>query len=173
MVLRLQVHDSRRRCYQQGAPRPQKCSAFITAVVGARTPLADDEEPVFNFKDDFAGGFMWMTSTAGRTFPLNSCGMMLADSGETEHFLGDVLIPGLKDRMKAYALRDVRKIIVAASNRELHGTATGILYGTIVDQTGRTHRARFPSLIVSGLGRHVFSSSVAMKKGGRHHLLAR
>lgn len=75
------------------------------------------------------------------------------------------LIPGLKDRMKDYELLDVPRTIVATGNRELRGTATGIFYGTIVDQTGKTHRVGFPSLIVSGLRHQVFSSSVTMKWG--------
>ena len=75
-------------------------------------------------------------------------------------------IPGLKDRVEDYALRDAPKTIVAAGNRELHGTAaTGSSHGIIVDQTGKTHRVWFPSLIVSGLGLQVFFSSVAMKPG--------
>lgn len=53
---------------------------------------------------------------------------------------------------------------MATGNRELCGAATGTLHGTIVDQTGNAHRVRFPSLTVSGLGRHAFSSSVAMKQ---------
>ena len=83
--------------------------------------------------------------------------VVLVDSGATEQFFVDDLIPGLRNRMKDYALLGVPKTIVAAGNRKLYGTATGILQGTIIDQTGKTHRVRFPTLIVSGLGRHVFS----------------
>lgn len=59
------------------------------------------------------------------------------------------------------------KDIVTAGKIEPRGTATGILYqyGTIVDQIGKKHRVQFPSLIVSGLGRHVFSASAAIKRG--------
>ena len=42
---------------------------------------------------------------------------------------------------------------------------TGTIYGTINDQYGRAHRAHFPSVIVSGLGRHIFSPTTAMERG--------
>lgn len=46
-------------CYQQGAPRPQKGSAFTTTMFSAHTFLADDDEkPVFNFNDNFDDGFL-------------------------------------------------------------------------------------------------------------------
>ena len=79
---------------------------------------------------------------------------VLVDGGATEHFLDDELVSGLKDRMKDCTLLLVLKTIVAAGHGELCGTETGILYDTIVDQTVKTHRVRFPSLIVSGPGRH-------------------
>lgn len=60
-----------------------------------------------------------------------------------------------------YALLDVpTSIVTVGNNNELRGTATGILYGTIVDHTGKKHRVRFPSLIALGLGANVLSSLV-------------
>ena len=62
------------------------------------------------------------------------------DSGATEQFFVDDLIPGLRNRMKDYALLDVPKTLVAAGNKQPHQTSAGILCGAIVDQTGKTHR---------------------------------
>lgn len=81
--------------------------------------------------------------------------------------LEDELSPGLsQDRGKDYPLLDGPKVIVAAGTSELLETAAGILHGIMmVDQTGITHRARFPSLVGSDLRRDVFSSSVTMERG--------
>lgn len=49
-------------------------------------------------------------------------------------------MPRLKGRTKDYALLDASKAIVTAGQDELRGTATGIFYGTIVDQTVKKHR---------------------------------
>ena len=107
-----------------------------------------------------------MASANGQTLLSNSCGItILVDSGAAERLLDDGLIPGSKDRMKDYALLDTPKIVVTADKNELRGTATGILYGTVVDQTGNKHRVRFPSSIVSCLGYHVFPPPLAMKRG--------
>ena len=58
---------------------------------------------------------------------------MLVDTGATEHLLADGLIPGLKNRRKDYTPLDAPNGIVAEGKGELQVTATGILYGTIVD----------------------------------------
>lgn len=68
---------------------------------------------------------------------------------------------------KKYALLNVTETIVAVGNRGLCEIATGtwnpgILYVTIVNQTGKKHRGRFSSLIVSGLGHNAFSPSIAL-----------
>lgn len=59
----------------------------------------------------------------------------------------------------------VLKTIVTAGRNELPGTATGILYGTIVDQTSNKHQVESPNLIVSDLGRKLLFFPVAMKRG--------
>lgn len=46
---------------------------------------------------------------------------------------------GLQDLMKDYAPLDESKAVVTTGNNELRGTATGILYSIIVDQTGNRH----------------------------------
>ena len=89
---------------------------------------------------------------------------MLADRGASEHFLDDDLVPRMKNQMKDYTSLNVRETIVATGNRTLHGTATGTLHGTIVDQISKTRRVWFLSLIVSGLGHRVYSSSVTVQK---------
>lgn len=126
--------------------------------------MGDNYKSAFNFNDDFDRGFLWVPSAHGRTWLPNHCEIpTLVDSGTTEHFLDDKLVPGLKERMNDRALLDVPKILVVAGNWDLHGTETGILHDPMVDQTGTMYRERFSSLVVSGLGRYVSSSTVAMK----------
>lgn len=60
---------------------------------------------------------------------------------------------------------DVSRTIITAGVRKLLGTMAGTIHGTLTDKTGKTHRAQFPSLIVSGLGRHIFSATTAMTRG--------
>ena len=71
-------------------------------------------------------------------------------------------------KMNYKLLHVVRNTFVAAGNRELRETATGIFNGTTVDQTGKTHRVRFPILRLSGLRRHAISSFATMKRGNRY-----
>ena len=90
---------------------------------------------------------------------------MLVNSDGTDHLLDDE--PNLRAKGPDKGLRVDRltDVIVTAGKNELRGISTGILYDTIVDQTGKKLRVRFPRLIVSGLGRHVFSSPLEMKRG--------
>lgn len=127
--------------------------------------MGDDHKSAFNFNNDFDRGFLSIPSAQGRTCLPNSCEITtLVDSGTTEHFVDDKLVPGLKERVKDRALLDAPKIFMVAGNRDLHGAATGILHDSMVDQTGKMYRERVSSLIVSGLGRYVSSSTVAMKR---------
>ena len=90
--------------------------------------------------------------------------MMLVDSGASKQSLRDSL---LRNEELQTASRSKKKI-VAAGNRELRETATRIVNGTTIDQTGKTHRVRFPILRLSGLRRHAISSFATMKRGNRY-----
>lgn len=57
------------------------------------------------------------------------------------------------------------KTIITAGNKKRSGTMTGTIHGTIIDQTGKEHRTQFPSVIMSCLGRNIFSSATARKRG--------
>ena len=65
--------------------------------------------------------------------------------------------------MKDYALLNEPKPMVTEDKNELRGTANRIFYSIIIDPTGKTHRVRRTSFIISSLGRHVFSSPLAIK----------
>lgn len=107
---------------------------------------------------------MRMASTVRPTMlPDNSMMAMLLKIGAIEHIMDDEQIPRWTDRMMNSALLDVPKTNVTAGARGSHGTTTGILYGTVVDRTGKAHFVRFPGLIGLSLALHVCFSSVATK----------
>lgn len=60
-----------------------------------------------------------------------------------------------------YTVLDKPKQIMTAGEKVLLGTATGIPPGVITDKVSAKHVVAFPSLIVPGLGRNLFSSSDA------------
>lgn len=66
--------------------------------------------------------------------------------------------------MSRFEGSDVPKTMITTGSRKLLGAMTDTTNGTITDQTGRTNRAQFPSLIFSGLGRHIFSLTTAMTR---------
>lgn len=86
-----------------------------------------------------------MTLSARRTVFLDINRVtMLTSSGATENLSNDEAIPGLKDQIKDYALPDVfiQEVVTTVVKRELRGTATRILYATVINCTRRKLRAR-------------------------------
>ena len=67
--------------------------------------------------------------------------------------------------MEDYKKLKEPRIIVTAGNKEVFATATGTIWGYIIDQAG--HRVPvLISMIVPGLGRNLFSSSVKAMNSG-------
>lgn len=91
--------------------------------------------------------------------------MKMVDGGVTEQFFDNKLTRSLKDRMTEHTLLDALKTVVIANNRELRGTATGILYGTNIHQAGNEHGVRFPAEVVLGPESRIFYATVAMQRG--------
>ena len=90
---------------------------------------------------------------------------LLVDSGATDHYLGDKLVPRLRDKMLNLIKLVVPKRIPTVGGHALLGTEQGIMFGTFADNKGLRHVVKLLSVIVSGLGRNIFSSAVASKKG--------
>ena len=93
---------------------------------------------------------------------------MIVDSGASDHLADDELTSRLRDSVKDYKkLKEPKepKIIVTPGNKEVFATATGTIWGYIIDQAG--HRVPvLISMIVPGLGRNLFSSSVKAMNSG-------
>ena len=91
--------------------------------------------------------------------------LLLVHSGSPDHYFDHTIIPGPGNLMfDVEMLETPRKISTAGSNTLL-GTRTGALPGTVVDKDGRRHSVKIPGAIVSGVGRHLFSSKKAVEKG--------
>ena len=173
-------HDDT-ECYKQGAPRPPQSGRAHTAsaVQGASTRPNDDEKPSPNFDDGFEEGFAFAGLLAGngnRGFHPNGSGnrgfhpssdrfTMIVDSGASDHLIDEELIPRLRQSMKGYKKLKDPKTIMTNGNEKVFATATGNIWGYIIDQAGERVPVRISATFVPGLGRHVFSSIKAMQSG--------
>ena len=89
---------------------------------------------------------------------------MLVDSGASDHLMDEELIPRLRKSMRdCKKLKDPKTIIT--NGKKVFATATGTIWGYIIDQAGKRVPFRISAMFVSGLGRNVFSSIKAMQSG--------
>ena len=84
---------------------------------------------------------------------------MNVDSGASDHLVDEELIPRLRDSMQDYEKLKEPKIIVTAGSKEVLATATGTIWGYIIDQAGQRVPVRIYVMIVPRLGRNLFSAT--------------
>ena len=171
--------------YKQGAPHPPQRGRAHTAsdVQGASTRPKDDEKPSLNFDDGFEEGFAFTGLLAGSSnrgfhprgfhpvgsgnrgfHPNSDKSTMLVDNGASDHLIDEELIPRLRKSMRDYKkLKDPKTIIT--NGKKVFATATGTIWGYIIDQAGKRVPVRISAMFVPGLGRNVFSSIKAMQSG--------
>ena len=106
------------------------------------------------------------TAAATRLFtPSTKGATLLVDSGASESFLDDELIPGLKQAMREFKGLSTPKEITTAGKHTICRVGTGIISFTIHD----SHCAQLPvnlrALVVPGLGRNIFTPTVELKNG--------
>ena len=73
-------------------------STSDTTAAAKDNESPDSEKPVNNFagsNNDFDGGFMFTAAATRRFTPSTKGATLLVDSGASESFLDDELIPGL------------------------------------------------------------------------------
>ena len=171
-------------CYSQGATRPTKNASVSLACTNCRhctsadskKPTVDNtepshsDEPIINFagsSDDFDGGFMYAAGMPGRFTPSAKGATLLADSGASESFLDDELIPDLKTRMREFKTLSTPREITTAGKHTLHGIGTGIISFTIRDNHGTQLPVNMRALVVPGLGRNIFAPTAELRNGVR------
>ena len=156
-------------CYAEGAPRPKRGGANLaSAVLSASSPPAnDDHAPSLKFDDDFDKGLACSalnTASDGRISRLHCEKFtMLVDSGASDHFVDEDLVPGLRQRIRGLGILEEPKPIETAGNKKVFVTATGTICGHIINPSGKPLPVRIFVYLVPGMGRHLFSSVTAMK----------
>ena len=171
-------------CYSQEATRPTKNASVSLACTNCRhctsadskEPTVDNTEPshsdkpVINFagsSDDFDGGFMYAAGMPGRFTPSAKGATLLVDSGASESFLDDELIPDLKTRMREFKTQSTPREITTAGKHTLHGIGTGIISFTIRENHGTQLPVNMRALVVPGLGRNIFAPTAELRNGVR------
>ena len=171
-------------CYSQGATRPTKNASVSLACTNCRhctsadskEPTVDSTEPshsdkpVINFagsSDDFDGGFVYAAGMPRRFTPSAKGATLLVDSGASEPFLDDELIPDLKTRMREFKTLSTPREITTAGKHTLHGIGTGIISFTIRDNHGTQLPVNMRALVVPGLGRNIFAPTAELRNGVR------
>ncbi|CAN0464242.1 unnamed protein product, partial [Laminaria digitata] len=126
-------------------------------------------KPSLNSDDDFDKGFAFtglLGDNGERGFHPNSDRFtMIVDSGASDHLIDQELIPKLRDSMRDYKKLKEPKTIVTAGNEKVFATATGTIWGYIIDQAGQRVPVRISAMFVPGLGRNLFSAVKAMNSG--------
>ena len=150
-------------CYSQGSVRPNKkvsvslacascahCSSGNSKSTADTTAAAkdnessDSEKPVINLagsNNNFDGGFMFTAAATRRVTPSTKGATLLVDSGPSESFLDDELIPGLKEKWEFKELSTPNETTTDGKHTT-YGVGTGIISFTIRDSNSRSTSAR-------------------------------
>ena len=136
-----------------------ECKAQRNGQDGANASVATrgtESPPALTVPEVELSGFSFMMSTRPNEAPQSESMLLIVDSGSSEHYYDDTVIPGLENYvLNVKVLRTSRKISTAG-NHVLLGTWTGSLPGTVVDKDGRRHSVKMSGVTVSGMGRHLF-----------------
>ena len=111
------------------------------------------------------GGFSFVATPRTNKAPQPDTLLLLVDSGSSDHYFEDTIFPGLENLMFSVEMLETPRNNSTAGNNTLLGTRTGVLPGTVVDKDGRKHSVQIPGVIVSGMGRNLFSSKKAVEQG--------
>ncbi len=90
---------------------------------------------------------------------------MMVDSGASDHYVDDKLVPWIRSKMVHLRQINPAREITTAGMHTLYGTATGDIVCQVADSNGKMHTAHIPIVIVPGIGKHLFSSGSAKSRG--------
>ena len=79
--------------------------------------------------------------------------------------MDEELVPRLRKSIRDYKKLKDPKNIMTNGNKKVFATATGTIWGYIIDQAGKRVPVRISATFAPGLGRRVFSSIKAMQSG--------
>ena len=83
------------------------------------------------------GGFSFVAAPRPNKAPQPDTLLLLLDSGSSNHYFDDTIIPVLENLMFNVEMLETPRKISTTGNNKLLGTRTGVLSGTIVDKDGR------------------------------------
>ena len=106
---------------------------------------------------------MYAAGMPGHFTPSAKGATLLVDSGASESFLDDELIPDLKTRMREFKTLSTPREITTAGKHTLHGIGTGIISFTIRDNHGTQLPVNMRALVVPGLGRNIFAPTAELR----------
>ena len=86
---------------------------------------------------------------------------VLVDSGASDHYFDDFLIPELNRHLLDYTCLTTPRKILIAGGALLDGTGEGILQGVIIDNYGNGQLVRIQILVVPTIGRNLISVKTA------------
>ena len=90
---------------------------------------------------------------------------MLVDSGSSKHFDDPNVIHRVESRMQDYTEKNPPMKIKATGHNTPFGTAHDILLVAVHDTQDICRAVKLPIVLVSGLGRNIFSTALAAQKG--------
>eukprot|EP00903_Cladosiphon_okamuranus_P019283 g17724.t1 len=134
-----------------------------SASASSTAPARDNALP-----SGYFGAFMASSAEEPSTTLFRSDGssiLMLVDSGATDNYIDPALTPGVRAH-----LRDIDDLrtplpIITAGCHVLHGVTTGVLSGTVTDDSGQDKQVSFRVVLVPGLGTNLFSVTAALSNG--------
>eukprot|EP00903_Cladosiphon_okamuranus_P015299 g14134.t1 len=146
-----------------GAPAAPAAAPAASASAASPTPARDNHLP-----SGYFGAFIASSEEESSTAFLRSDGssiLMLVDSGATDNYIDPALTPGVRAHMRD--IDDLRTPlpIITAGRHVLHGVTTGVLSGTVTDDSGQDRHVSFLVVLVPGLGTNLFSVTAALSHG--------
>ncbi|CAB1113015.1 unnamed protein product [Ectocarpus sp. CCAP 1310/34] len=146
-----------------GASAAPAASQAASASASSASPARDHHLP-----SGYFGAFM--ASFAEETSPAlprsdGSSILMLVDSGATDNYLDPALTPGVRAHMRDIEDLRIPLPIITAGQHVLHGVTTGVLFGTVTDDSGQDRQVSFRVVLVPGLGTNLFSVTAALSNG--------
>ena len=87
---------------------------------------------------------------------------MLVDGGATDNYQDPAFTPGVRAHMRD--IEDVRipLPIIAAGQHVLHGVTTGVLFGTVADDSDHDREVSLRVAFAPGLGTNLASVTAAL-----------
>ena len=108
--------------------------------------------------------FMASPTAESSLAPFRSDGssiLMMVDSRATDKYLDPALTPGVRAHMRN--IEDLRMPLptIAAGQHDLHGVTTGVLFGTVADDSAHDRQVSYRVVSVPGQGTNLFSVTAA------------